>query len=415
MANNRAGLPPTLFGRVVTVFGLAFAACLCIPIMSLFALGGAVGLGAVGWCIGGPLVTGAFTLGGMVAGGVVGLFFFSAVRRWTVRMMSRPLFRYALAACAVVAAAAACFEPNRVLRGWLAGEPFYRGRPARYWAEALRADGQRGRVTSETEVQFAYAAGYASMPILQACARNPDVQVRWPAIYLLGNGDISPEPPLEIFIEALADVAPEVRLQAVLALSRPAGVARSAFPELCSLLRDPDPEIAHYADLTLWDIDAAAARTATGWRKFTAPQGRFSVMVPEEPAREQVPLSRDAAGTVTMFSAWHGATRYTIVVAEYPAETVNATQRFADARAVALAGMGGTLVHERPVESHGRKGREYLDQVGGMFVRSRLFWARPRLYQILVAYSPEFLNPRAADYFLNSFQLEDTKEDVHRQ
>ena len=39
------------------------------------------------------------------------------------------------------------------------------------------------------------------------------------------------------------------------------------------------------------------------------------------------------------------------------------------------------------------------------FIRYRLFWEGRRLYQVKVVSQPKFLNPKAADYFMDSFQI----------
>jgi hypothetical protein len=47
-------------------------------------------------------------------------------------------------------------------------------------------------------------------------------------------------------------------------------------------------------------------------------------------------------------------------------------------------------------------------------VRSRNFWVGRRLYGIMVACQPRFLNVRAADYFLDSFRLGEEKATAAR-
>jgi hypothetical protein len=99
-----------------------------------------------------------------------------------------------------------------------------------------------------------------------------------------------------------------------------------------------------------------------------------------------------------------------VAVAEYPPEVVEAAteeERLDAARELALVGMGGKLLHEKPVEQRGHKGREQVIEVEGLGVmRTRLFWVGRRLYLVKVVFKREFLNAAAATYFLDSFRLE---------
>src|SRR3954447_5065819 len=76
----------------------------------------------------------------------------------------------------------ALLEPTHTVRGLLAGEPFYRGRPASSWREVLREHGRNGSIPVATAGQFRDA--HSALPVLRECARDPDRNVRWPAIAL---------------------------------------------------------------------------------------------------------------------------------------------------------------------------------------------------------------------------------------
>src|SRR5262245_25493215 len=103
----------------------------------------------------------------------------------------------------VVAAAIAAFlEPNQIVPGLLAGEPFYKGRPVRYWREVLRRQGQAGTIPKTPSKLF---YGDSALLILLKCARDPDPQVRWPAVSHLGDTWCCSPRALNVLIEALQD------------------------------------------------------------------------------------------------------------------------------------------------------------------------------------------------------------------
>jgi HEAT repeats len=307
---------------------------------------------------------------------------------------------------------AALLEPTRVVRGLLAGEPFYRGRPLSYWREVLRDGGRNGNIPDSTVGEF-YDA-HAAFPVLRGCARDPDRNVRWPAIALLSRGGVRSQQVLDVLLAALEDDDVEVRLKAVGALARWGPMARPALPALTARLQDPELQVAHYADLALWEIDVPAAVEACGWRPFACEEWGFLVALPGEPERSQKPV---AEGTFVVhdYSAWHqvgpnrAPTRYTVAVTEYPPDFLAGTteeQWLNSTRDLMPVFLGWKVVSEKPIEQSGHKGRERVVEAEGLgFVRSRLFWVGRRLYQVQVAYQERFLNEPAADYFLDSFRL----------
>src|SRR4051794_8335081 len=100
----------------------------------------------------------------------------------------------------------AFLEPNRIVPGFLAGEPFYRGRPVRYWREVLRSHGRAGSIPKSPSKEF---YGDQAMPVLRECARDGDPLVRWPAISHLGGTSVRSAEALRILVEALQDESVE--------------------------------------------------------------------------------------------------------------------------------------------------------------------------------------------------------------
>jgi hypothetical protein len=312
----------------------------------------------------------------------------------------------------VAAVLAALLEPTGTVRGLLAGEPFYRGRPLRYWRELLREHGRSGTVPTATSKQFLQA--HEALPVLRECARDPDRDVRWPAIAVLAHGSLRTQQVLGMLIEALGDDDAEVRVKAVDALASWGPTARSAIPALTARLTDAEAQVAHQADLAIWRIDASAAADACGWHRFASPEFEFSVMLPAEPEREDRPALNGKA-TAHSFRGGHRAgphdapTCYTVLVLEWPdglAQAPTEEERFRVMRESLPAFTGGKLVEERKVSVGDLHGREYvLEFEGRGRLQTRQFWIGPRFYAVMVAYVPKFLNAPAAACFLDSFRL----------
>jgi hypothetical protein len=232
---------------------------------------------------------------------------------------------------------------------------------------------------------------------------------------LLGRSCRGTQQALTALVEALQDEDPDVRLKAVWVLGSWGPLARQAFPDLADTLRDPELQVAHLADLALWEIDVAAAVKACGWKRYRRADWGFSVMLPGEPkvSRKEAAL---APVEVHCFTAWHklgtenGPTCYVVAVCDHTEETVRAStekERLQASAFWAAFGLNGKVVDEREVEQGGRKGREHTIEVKDLGVlRTRLFWSGRRLYFAQVAYKTQFLNAKAADYFLDSLRVE---------
>ncbi|HTU16426.1 MAG TPA: HEAT repeat domain-containing protein [Gemmataceae bacterium] len=306
---------------------------------------------------------------------------------------------------------AALLEPTQTVRGYFAGDAFYRGRPTRYWRKYLRADGGYGRVSSTNVSRFSDT--HAAFAVLRECASDPHWKVRRSAIALLGAGEARSEEILSVLVGALDDEDEAVRLQAVKALDHWGPMARSAVPALANRLKnDSVLLVVHYADIALWDIDPSAAVGLCGWRRFRSDEGKFTVMLPSEPEHSEpfIPFA-DTHSFVALhkIGSHNGDVAYGIFVSEFPAEFLegkNKEEIMAKERDSTLEKFRGKLIGEQPIEQNGWKGLELRFDIEeeGLSVRRRLFWADNRLYQVWVTGVPQFLNIRAADYFIASFQ-----------
>jgi len=310
----------------------------------------------------------------------------------------------------------AIFEPNRVARGWLAGEPFFRWRPASYWKEVLRAAGDKPPYPKGTG---GFYPKEAALNVMLECARDPDPNVRKPALYFLSVGNPRLDKIREALTQALADPDPQARLTALNGLARYGPSAHSSVPAILPLLHDSEFQIAFVANLVLWDIDPAAVREATGWKQFTSGQWGYSVMLPGEPVESEASIPGPVPSVSHQVLAVEGGvSQFGVAVADFPAEGIfppTDEERLDFGRnsvitGIKAKGLTPKLSGETAIELGGRKGREFLVEVEGMgFIRSRLFWEGRRLYQVKVASKPEFLNPKAADYFMDAFRINATE------
>jgi hypothetical protein len=312
--------------------------------------------------------------------------------------------------------AAAILEPNRIVLGWIAGEPFFRWRPASYWKKVLRADGEAGYPYRKASGEF--SPKEVSLNVLLECARDPNPNVRRPALYVLAEGSVRLNAIRDALTEALADADPQVKLTSLVGLAGYGPRARSSVAAVVPLLQDPDVQVAFVANLALWDIDPAAARDATGWRQFTSDAWAFSVMLPSAPMESTVTAPGAFPSVNHMFLALEGGiSQYGVTVLDYPEDVFfppTDKERLDFGRDSTVAGFKAKgltykVADETPIEFGGRKGREFRVEVEEMgFVRSRIFWAGRRLYQVKVASQTRFLNAKAADFFMNSFRIMET-------
>src|SRR4051794_20696669 len=77
-------------------------------------------------------------------------------------------------------------EQRGLISGYARGEIVYKWHSASYWRKVLREDGQNGLISSETEGHLLWG-NHEAVPLLLHLARDPDENVRWPALNLLAR------------------------------------------------------------------------------------------------------------------------------------------------------------------------------------------------------------------------------------
>jgi len=187
---------------------------------------------------------------------------------------------------AALGAAAWFLDPTYSVRGWLAGESFFHGRPASYWRHALLDPAPAARTNT---IKTLADGGLAAVPVLLELLRSDSSEVRWTAADALGQigpdaagaaealgAALKDDDPLvrRVAAEALGKIGPDARaavpalidmlntedrLHAVKALIRFRAAARDAASALIAVLKDPSAEVRWNACEALGDMRADAA------------------------------------------------------------------------------------------------------------------------------------------------------------
>ena len=153
------------------------------------------------------------------------------------------------------------------------------------------------------------------------------------------------------------------------------------------------------------------ACTRKNWQ--TVKENGFTVDMPGAPARNQQ-TAPTPAGQITSYtySVELKNEGYTVAYTEYPAaalEKLTDTEKFLDnGRAGAIASFNGALTEEHPLKLSNYSGREFSADAKNKdaTVTDRIYWAPPRVYQVI--YERPKGTPIAGDgkRFLDSFSIE---------
>lgn len=151
------------------------------------------------------------------------------------------------------------------------------------------------------------------------------------------------------------------------------------------------------------------------WKLFTAPDGRFSVLMPGQPkVTSQTQRTFMGAINLQMFIAQPPKQEVAYVVAfnDFPdsyGQMANPEEILKNAQEMALKTTKSNLVNQKEIRStNGHPGREieYVN-AGGKITKSRMYFAEGRLYQVMVITTKKqekFLTKSIAGY-LNSFNV----------
>ena len=302
---------------------------------------------------------------------------------------------------AVALSVAILVDRTSTVLGILRGDAFYRGRPTSHWQQVIGADGADGQLRLKT---FELFDDWGAAPVLRACLRHPDSDVRWPAIVLFRRcasfGDQKKE-----FMRLLDDPVEDVRVEAIYALARLRREALPALPRLVELADSQDVGVATAARYALWSIDANAALEAEDWTVFLSEEWGFSVQFPGEVDHDSRP-AKYIDSDLHEFWAWSGPSRFTVALSfAILDDNLTVAERYDLAAQVTADALNGTVEINESVEQHGVTGSEQKIVTDRGTMRTRLFIVGDRVYQVQVVYQPQLLHPDAIKHFLDSFTI----------
>jgi hypothetical protein len=147
-----------------------------------------------------------------------------------------------------------------------------------------------------------------------------------------------------------------------------------------------------------------ASAQAPPWTKYSSPEGRFTVLMPADPMREE--QSKETRGEKVVMRFFTAGSEKGIFIVAYADYRMSGVKQELDAnRDSFLRGMKATLLSESDIKLRENPGREIRAERDRLSIRSRIFLVGQRYYQV-VAITPATLPGNLeADRFLNSFEL----------
>jgi hypothetical protein len=152
-----------------------------------------------------------------------------------------------------------------------------------------------------------------------------------------------------------------------------------------------------------------AASQSSGWIAFSPKDGRFSVMLPGKPVEKSLPVDT-AAGpiTVPMYRLASGEFGYMITYRDYPntPEEVQARDKLlqiAAEKAVTVA--GGKIFSSKAISLGDYPGREVKANIPGSILQTMSYFAKPRLYILMVFMPPDKTGSEKVTKFFQSFEV----------
>ena len=152
-----------------------------------------------------------------------------------------------------------------------------------------------------------------------------------------------------------------------------------------------------------------AASQSSGWIAFSPKDGGFSVMLPGKPIEKSLQADT-AAGPITVpaYQLASGEFGYMITYRDYPntPEEVQARDKLlqmAAENAVTIA--GGKLVSSKPISLGEYPGIEVKAEIPGSILQTRSYFAKPRLYILMVFMPPYKTGSVNVTKFFDSFEV----------
>lgn len=140
------------------------------------------------------------------------------------------------------------------------------------------------------------------------------------------------------------------------------------------------------------------------WTKFSSPEGRFSVLMPANPLREE--QSKDMRGVKVVMRFFTAGSEKGLFIVAYADYQMGVARQELDAnRDSFLRGMKATLISESDIKLQENPGREIRAERDRLSIRSRIYLVGNRYYQAVAITPATFPGNLEADKFLTSFEL----------
>lgn len=146
------------------------------------------------------------------------------------------------------------------------------------------------------------------------------------------------------------------------------------------------------------------------WKEFRSSEGRFSVMVPQDP-QEATQSLNSALGPLTMHTFQENEILLSMMCAytDFPMRegvTMDPEKAFDGSRNEIAKTQEATVVSEKPITVNGYPGRLIvMTKNGGLNLKLKLIWASPRYYEVLVVAQDLRAGSEDIDRFLDSFKI----------
>lgn len=161
----------------------------------------------------------------------------------------------------------------------------------------------------------------------------------------------------------------------------------------------------------LASILLAACSAALDWREVRAPDGGFSVLMPQKPGKSERSLATPAGPvTMRMLAARVGDSIFGVGVADFAAAPDAALRD--GLRDALVKNLNGRLISDRPVANGAATGQEIVvvgssgrgDQSVTVVLRARLLYTGARYFQVATVSREGTLPEADAEMFLASFR-----------
>jgi len=126
------------------------------------------------------------------------------------------------------------------------------------------------------------------------------------------------------------------------------------------------------------------------WSELVSTEGRFSVLMPETPQEQFLPVPGQVVSTeVHVYVATTDVATYAVIYSDLPelAKDPDLLNTIFDSGRERLAGNGlFRMISEKDISSGKTMGREWVTEYGrAQVIKSRIFYRNERLYQIIFA------------------------------